>query len=134
MPRCRVEAVLVWVNLQLPTVCYEFFRTHGPGADVRPLIARVQKPMLAIWPTGPEGKERKHLADVAAHYADVQGVTWRALRGHGAGAMLEAPDLVADAVVSFWDELGFNSDATLPTPRRPEPVPTNPVGSSAGSM
>lgn len=99
---------------------------------MRPLAARVQKPMLAIWPTGPEGKERKHLADVAVQYADVQGVTWHALRGHGAGAMLEAPGLVADAIASFWDEVGFRVDRVSAAPL--EPAPTNPVGFCAGSM
>ncbi len=116
------------------TVSYEFFRTHGPRADVRPLVARVQKPMLAIWPTGPEGKERGHLGEVATQYADAQGVTWRALRGHGAGAMLEAPGLVADAVMSFWDEVGFSFERTSAAPHLVEPAEANPVGSSAGSM
>ena len=104
------------------TINYEFLRSQGPKADLRTLMARVGPPILAIQPSGPPGNERKDRQTVAAQYADVQGVTWHALRGHGAGAMLEAPGLVANAIASFWDEIGFSVDRTsaYPIPARAE--------------
>ena len=89
------------------TVSYEFFRSQGPRADTRPLMARVGRPILAIQPLGPPGNERKNRHEVSAQYAEVQDVTLHPIPDHGAAAMLEAPAKVADAMLSFWHAIGF---------------------------
>lgn len=104
----RAEIVQAYARSDPVTVGYEFFRANGPGADLRSLIGQVDGPILAIWPTGPAGNERRDQEGVAGQYADVRNVEWHALPGHGAGAMLEAPGKVANALLSFWRNIGFN--------------------------
>ena len=92
------------------TMSYEFSRGIGPTSDLRPLVRSVARPVLAIWPTGPAGNERTDRDAVEAQYADIKHVVWRTIEGRGAGAMLEAPALVAAHIEAFWREVGFRED------------------------
>lgn len=103
----RTELLRVYSRSDPVSVAYEFYRTWGPAGDLRPLIADIDVPILSIWPRGPAGSERKNGDEVAAQYADLESVTLRELNGHGAGAMLEAPDKIARPILSFWNEVGF---------------------------
>lgn len=93
---------------------YEFYRGIGPTSDLRPSVESVDRPVLAIWPTGPAGNERTNRDAVEAQYADIEHVVWRTIEGHGAGAMLEAPASVAAHIQAFWQafwrEVGFRED------------------------
>ena len=90
------------------TVSYEFFRSIGPKEDMRSLMAGMTSPTLTIWPAGAPNKPRhKIMHEVAAQYAQLDGVRWHALPGYGLAAMLEAPEEVANAVLSFWADVGF---------------------------
>ena len=92
------------------TMSYEFYRGIGPTSDLRLLVRSVACPVLAIWPTGPAGNERKDRDAVAAQYADMEHVTWRTIEGRGAGAMLEVPASVAAHIEAFWRKVGFRED------------------------
>ena len=95
-------------RLDSVTVAYEFFRSIGPKEDMRSLMAGMTSPTLTIWPAGAPNKPRhKIMHEVAAQYAQLDGVRWHALPGYGLAAMLEAPEEVADAVLSFWADVGF---------------------------
>ena len=92
------------------TMSYEYFRGIGPRADLRPAIAAVRVPILSIWPAGRVGNEREGLAAVAEQYKGLDNVVWQAVEGHGAGAMLEAPEVLADHILRFWNHTGFPGD------------------------
>lgn len=91
------------------TVAYELIRGLGPG-DMRQWIESIESPILALWPTGPTGRERTSREVVAAQYAELPDVVWRTVDGHGAGAMLEAPEAVAAHIEAFWQDTGFHRD------------------------
>ena len=92
------------------TMSYEYFRGIGPRADLRPAIAAVRVPILSIWPAGRAGNEREGLAAVAEQYKGLDNVVWQAVEGYGAGAMLEAPEVLADHILRFWNHTGFPGD------------------------
>lgn len=104
----RAELLRVYRRSDPVTVGYEFYRTAGPAGDLRPLMAGIDVPILSIWPLGPAGSERKNGDKVAAQHADLEGVTLHELNGHGAGAMLEAPERIAGPILSFWDNAKFH--------------------------
>ena len=93
------------------TVSYELIRGLGSGADtLRQRIESNEGPVLALWPTGPAGKERKSRAAAAAQYAELPNIVWRTVGGHGTGAMLEASEAVAGHIRAFWQDTGFLSE------------------------
>ena len=92
------------------TMSYEYFRGIGPRADLRSAIAAVRVPILSIWPAGRVGNEREGLAAVAEQYKGLDNVAWQAVEGYGAGAMLEAPELLVDHILRFWNHTGFLGD------------------------
>ena len=103
----RAELLHAFRRSDPVSVGYEFYRLAGPNGDLRPRIAGIDLPMLAIWPHGPTGSERRNSDEVAAQYADLQDVNLHVLKGHGAGAMLEAPDSIAGPILSFWERVEF---------------------------
>ena len=92
------------------TLSYEYFRGIGPRADLRPVIAAVHVPILSIWPAGRVGDEREGLAAVAEQYDGFDNVAWQAVQGYGAGAMLDAPELLSVHILRFWSQTGFPGD------------------------
>ena len=92
------------------TVAYELVRGLGSHGDMRQRIESIERPVLALWPSGPAGKERRSREAVAAQYAELRDVVWRTIDGHGAGAMLEAPTAVAGHIRSFWQDTDFLPD------------------------
>lgn len=67
------------------TVSYELVRGLGSHGDMRQRIESIESPVLALWPSGPAGKERKSREAVAAQYAELRDVVWRTVDVHGAG-------------------------------------------------
>ncbi len=103
----RAELLHVYRRSDPVSLGYEFYRLSGPNGDMRPRMSDINLPTLAIWPQGPGGSERKNGDEVAAQYANLENLTLHALKGHGAAAMLEAPDRIADPILSFWERIEF---------------------------
>ncbi len=52
---------------------YEMVRGMRKGRDLRATISSITRPILAVFPTGTDGKQRKQVAAVTAQYADMKG-------------------------------------------------------------